>query len=81
MPEYKKTKEIVDKFSDSSQIKVYLDRNKKNYGPFYNKYIAVEKCNSEFIYQIDQDNLPNLRSFKVIGRGRLKFPCTISYQF
>ena len=28
MTEYKKTKEIVDKFSDSSEIKVYLDRNK-----------------------------------------------------
>lgn len=66
MTEYKKTKEIVDKFSDSSQIKVNLDRNKKNYGTFYNKYLTVEKCNSEFMYQIDQDNLPNLRSLKAL---------------
>lgn len=62
--EFYKTKDIVDKFSNYSDIKVLLDRNSKNYGTFYNKYITVEKCSSNFVFQIDQDNLPHKKMLK-----------------
>lgn len=64
--EYYKTKKIVTEFTNSSNINISLYKNNKNLGPFRNKFKAVQRCQSDFVYQIDQDNIPNVRSLNKV---------------
>tara|TARA_B100001996_G_scaffold373288_1_gene350622 strand:- start:3487 stop:4290 length:804 start_codon:yes stop_codon:yes gene_type:complete len=58
--EYEKIVNIVNKFKNTLNIKIY--RNSKNIGAFKNKFDNIQKCKNEIIYQIDSDNIasPNL---------------------
>ena len=66
--EFEKLLSIVEKFKTLDHIDIVLDRNKENHGEFINTYLTVEKCQSDFIYQIDQDNLPSLKSLKKLSK-------------
>ncbi len=59
---------IADKFNKKQKIKIKLFFNDENFGGFKNKYITVSRCSSDFVYQIDSDNIPNLKPLKKIIR-------------
>ena len=62
--EIEKLKMIVEKNNKKHNIKIFF--NNENFGGFKNKYIAVGKCTSDFVYQIDSDNIPNIKLLKKI---------------
>ena len=54
--EYMNIKTIVDKFSQTLNIKLF--RNEKNEGAFINKFYNIKNCKNSIVYQIDSDNIP-----------------------
>ena len=42
------------------KINFKILENTKRSGPFINKYLCIENCNNDIVYQIDSDNLPML---------------------
>lgn len=59
--EKNKLNKIFDEYSKNKKLVLKLFENNENYGGFKNKYLAVSKCSSEFVYQIDSDNVPNIK--------------------
>lgn len=51
--QWKKLNQIVDTLNTN---KIKLFRNKKNLGPFRNKYTTVLKCSNTWVYLLDSDN-------------------------
>ena len=47
-------------------INFKIIENIKRSGPFVNKYLCIENCNNELVYQIDSDNLPMLNFDKFV---------------
>lgn len=55
--DYKQLCSMLNQYT--SKVKIY--RNKRNYGAFKNKYLALSKCTSEWAVLLDSDNvLPRL---------------------
>ena len=83
---YLKTVEKFQKKYPDKKIKFV--NNFERRGPFVNKYIAIENCSKEIVYQIDSDNIPmrNLDKFikydllKLFNEDSLYLPSKI-YQF
>lgn len=57
---------IVDKYN--SVLKISLYHNQKNLGGFANKYKAASLCSGDFVYQIDSDNIPVLKSLQSVSK-------------
>jgi len=55
--EYLNLVKIVSKYQKKNGPEIRLYRNKSNLGGFKNKYLAVQKCKNDIIYQIDSDNI------------------------
>ena len=48
-------KKIVNGFEKKLDISFYF--NEKNLGAFQNKYLNIQNCKNEFVYQLDSDNV------------------------
>ena len=48
-------KNIVNGFEKKLDISFYF--NEKNLGAFQNKYLNIQNCKNEFVYQLDSDNV------------------------
>ena len=75
------------KFKNNSNIKIKLFRNENNFGAFKNKYLNIERCSNNLVYQIDSDNVPQKNLDLIINKindvnnkNNLYFPSRI-YQF
>ena len=55
--DYSNLKNIVRKYESKYNLDISISQNKSNLGGFKNKYICIQKCSNEFVYQIDSDNL------------------------
>lgn len=64
--ELRKVETILSNFANRSNKDIRFFKNIKNLGPYDNKFIAISKCKMDYVYQIDQDNLPNIMSLKWI---------------
>ena len=65
--EIKNIKIIISKSKNYfPNIKFKFLENTKRSGPFINKYLCIENCNNDIVYQIDSDNLPMLNFDKFV---------------
>tara|TARA_Y100000817_G_scaffold243431_1_gene195427 strand:+ start:748 stop:1530 length:783 start_codon:yes stop_codon:yes gene_type:complete len=48
---------FVSKYEKNKAIKLKTYRNNSNIGGYKNKYLAVEKCTNNIVYQLDSDNI------------------------
>lgn len=55
--EYMKLVKIISKYQSKNGPEIHLYKNKSNLGGFKNKYLAVQKCKNDIVYQIDSDNI------------------------
>lgn len=55
--DYSNLKNTVKKYESKYNLDISISQNKSNLGGFKNKYICIQKCSNEFVYQIDSDNL------------------------
>lgn len=56
--EFKNIISLVNLYSEKfREINFEINQNSKNLGGFRNKYLTVENCKNNLIYQIDSDNL------------------------
>ena len=70
--DYKNLEILIDKFSPKHpDTKFQLSRNNINLGGFKNKYITVEKCSNDLIYQIDSDNKVKKNFISFIEKSKL----------
>lgn len=70
--EFKALKNTVSKLLENTEIKLNITKNSKNLGGFKNKYKCIEKVSSEFVYQIDSDNIANTKSLRHISKLNLQ---------
>ena len=65
--EIKNIKVIISKNKNYfPKINFKILENTKRSGPFINKYLCIENCNNDLVYQIDSDNLPMLNFDKFV---------------
>ena len=92
--DYHQIIEIVENFKRSNNIEIELNRNEFNLGGFKNKYLTVENCKNDIVYQIDSDNIIsnstikylNKKNFNKLNKNHLYVPGYIyvfknNYQF
>ena len=48
---------FISKYKKNKKINLKIFRNSSNIGGFKNKYLAVEKCENNIVYQMDSDNI------------------------
>jgi len=48
---------FVSKFKKNKKTEIKIYRNSSNVGGFKNKYLAVQKCTNNIVYQLDSDNI------------------------
>ena len=65
--DYHQINEIIENFKRSNNVKIELNRNEFNLGGFKNKYLTVENCKKDIVYQIDSDNIISNSTFKYLN--------------
>ncbi len=78
---------LINTLKEKTNIEIKSLFNKKNVGAFKNKYICINNCKNEIVYQIDSDNIPQKNIdqifLKIIGlneKNNLFLPSKI-FQF
>lgn len=73
---------IINKINKSRNAQIKLIKNDLRVGAYKNKLNAIKHCTSEFVYQIDSDNIPGKSIEKIIQNTQFEkdliyFPSSI----
>jgi len=77
--EYSNLKNIVKKYESRYNLNILINQNKSNLGGFKNKYISIQECSNEFVYQIDSDNLVGKNLNSILNKNKDAFNDEIFY--
>lgn len=71
--EYEKLNKKIIKLNKKVTFDISISRNSNNLGGFKNKYIVVEKCKNDIVYQIDSDNFLHKNSLGFFKNFQFNF--------
>lgn len=70
--EYKKLDYTINLILENKNINLKISKNKKNLGAFKNKFVCIENASSDYVYQIDSDNIPSKNTLNYLLNLNLK---------